>query len=89
MDRSIHDECAGENEKALLIREHGFTVLDSFILDETIWWDDYYGCLEKAVASLSETVVDEDVRQAVAEIQEYKKNPGEFRSIFYILEKTA
>ncbi|MBP7604090.1 MAG: class I SAM-dependent methyltransferase [Spirochaetes bacterium] len=85
----IHDECAGENEKALLIREHGFTVLDSFILDETIWWDDYYGCLEKAVASLSETVVDEDVRQAVAEIQEYKKNPGEFRSIFYILEKTA
>ncbi len=85
----IHDECAGENEKALLMRVHGFTVLDSFTLDETIWWDDYYGCLEKAIASLSEAAEDEAVRQAIAEIREYRKNPSAFRSIFYILEKTG
>ena len=85
----IHDEIAAEDEKHALMVRHGFSLLDSFVLDETIWWNGYYSCLERTIASRAEGTDDEAVRSALVEIQEYKKHPESCRSIFYILKKTG
>lgn len=64
-------------------RKH-LKLLNSFELDETVWRNEYYACLEKSI----ESVADKELFQnEMMEIREYRKNPEKFRSIYYILEK--
>jgi hypothetical protein len=41
-------------------------------LNETVWWKDYYACLEKSVESAPDK---ELFRNEIEEIAEYRKDP--------------
>lgn len=85
----IHDEIAEENEKRTAIEKYGFSLMDSFVLNSEVWWDRYYSCLEKGIVSLSPAEDDKyGIEAALLEIGNFRKNPGQFRSIFYLLRKT-
>ncbi|MEQ8236414.1 MAG: class I SAM-dependent methyltransferase [Syntrophomonadaceae bacterium] len=88
----IHDELDDEVRKTQLFAEFGFTLITSFVLDETIWMDKYIICLEKQIAELGPqgpdyAEGDETWQQVMAEIRMYKENPERFRSIYYVVRK--
>ena len=79
----IHDEFKNDREKKDIFKKHNLELLNSFVLDENVWWDDYYGCLEKSIIKENEELFAREVN----EIIEFKKNPEIFRSIYYVLKK--
>ena len=90
----IHDEVPGKEEKLALFKKHGFHLLFSFVLDEKVWWDDYYVCLEKAIEEFDAAraggreTPDPFVAER-SEIDDYRRDPGRFRSVFYIIQKQS
>ena len=49
----IHDEFKNQNEKIEFIENNACKILDSFVLDEHVWWNDYFKCLEKEISSIT------------------------------------
>lgn len=79
----IHDECKFDGEKRALFKKYNLELLNSFVLDENVWWDAYYCCLEKSIRTENESLFEEERH----EIMEFKKNPEIFRSRYYVLKK--
>jgi len=84
----IHDEYKDDDKKIALIYENNCKIVSSLLLDETIWWQDFYGQLEKEInkpenAHLRNLFVNE-----INEIDQYKKNPSLFKSIYYVVIKS-
>ncbi len=83
----LHDEEKNQAEKEILIQQMGGQILDSFVLDPTIWWQHYYQCLDQAIASIE----DEDIRKLfcgdLKEIAAYRKDPAAFRSRYSVIQK--
>lgn len=75
----IHDELLNDAAKRALLREYNLYLLDTFELDEHIWWNEYYCCLEKSIDK-----GDVWYQKELDEIIEFKKNPNRCRSMFYI-----
>lgn len=84
----IHDEFQNQNDKIEFIRNNNCKLLDSFVLDEQIWWNDYYKCLEKEISSNSNKELLKLFKTDLHEIKLFKKNPSQFNSIYQIIEKT-
>lgn len=80
----IHDELHNDAEKKNLFQKYNLKLLSSFILDEDVWWNDYYFCLEKSIKNKDDELLFE---KEINEIIEFKKNPKSCRSIYYILKK--
>ena len=78
----IHDEFHNDEQKKIVFQINNLKLLNSFKLDENIWWKDYYCCLEKSIRYEANDLL---FQQEINEIIEYKKNPEKFRSIYYIL----
>ncbi|HWQ74804.1 MAG TPA: class I SAM-dependent methyltransferase [Syntrophomonas sp.] len=79
----IHDEYKCDGEKRALFKKYNLELLNSFVLDENVWWDAYYCCLEKSIRTENESLFEEERH----EIMELKKNPEIFRSRYYVLKK--
>jgi len=79
----IHDQDKNDPSKRDLFHERGLLLLDSFRLDEQVWWDEYFGCLERIVRSSGRR---ELFQNELEHIRAYRENPLENRSIYYILE---
>ncbi len=79
----IHDEFKSDREKRAIFKKYNLELLNSFVLDENVWWDDYYHCLEKSIIKENKGLFEREIN----EIIEFKKNPEIFRSIFYVLKK--
>ncbi|MCP4129453.1 MAG: class I SAM-dependent methyltransferase [bacterium] len=79
----IHDELKNDSEKRKIFRKNDLVLLDIFQLDSTVWWDEYYCCLEAKIKSIDN---DSLFGQELNEINECKKNPDAFQSIYYILQ---
>mgnify|MGYP001014800168 CR=1 FL=1 len=77
----IHDEFKSDGEKRALFKKCNLELLNAFVLDENVWWDDYYRCLEKSISEESEGSFEWEIN----EIIQFKKNPEIFRSIYYVL----
>lgn len=77
----IHDEFKSDREKRVLFKKYNLELLNSLVLDENVWWDDYYRCLEKSISTENEGLFEKERH----EIIEFKKNPEIFRSIYYVL----
>ena len=79
-------------ENITILQESGYTYIDSFILPESAWWDDYYIPLESRLANLrnkykgnpdANAILDEQQR----EIELYKKYSQYYGYVFYIMQK--
>lgn len=84
----IHDEFQNQNKKIEFIENNDCKVLDSFVLDEHIWWNDYFKCLEKEINSSSNKESLKLFKSDLREIKMFKKNPSKYISAYYIIEKT-
>jgi cyclopropane fatty-acyl-phospholipid synthase-like methyltransferase len=80
----IHDEYAYDPEKRDLFKKNKLDMVDLFILDKKIWWDEYYSCLEERIIKNSGN---SSFTREINEINEYKNKPEKFESVFYILKK--
>ncbi len=88
----IHDERGDIDEKLRHIVNCGYEILDYFILDRDIWWNEYYSPLEGEIRKLQNRYSDEsDIRIKFAkdlrEIELFKKGPEKFESAFFIIQK--
>jgi ubiquinone/menaquinone biosynthesis C-methylase UbiE len=83
----IHDEFQNQNEKVEFIKNNDCKLLDSFVLDEQIWWNEYYKCLEKEISSNSNKELLKLFKSDIQEIELFKKNPSQYISVYYIIEK--
>ena len=80
----IHDEIKNHNKKIELIESNNCKVIDSFRLDEHIWWNDYYKCLEREISSHGNK---ELFKTDLHEIELYKQDSSKFNSVYYVIEK--
>lgn len=82
----IHEPLAGDRKRRAFFEKNGLRLIDSFILDETIWWDEYFACLERSIREAGGDAVFVEERR---EIAEFKNHPARNRSIYYILQKNS
>lgn len=91
---AVHDEMKDKTKKIEQIKASGYDLLGHFELDRTIWWEDYYKSMEKEIVKLREKYADdpEILKQFQSdqnEIDKYKRDPGQFESAFFIMQKKA
>jgi len=89
---TVHDEIGDITEKLEQISSCGYDLLEYFILNDDTWWMEYYAPLEKRINEIrikhandpkALAVLDEEQR----EIDMFKKNPGRYCSVFFIMKK--
>jgi len=79
----IHDEWKDAPFKRTLFERSGFTLLESIELDEKVWRDEYFECLDEAIRSSGcEELFQDELRY----IRESREHPLQNRSIVYILQ---
>ena len=83
----IHDEFQNQKNKIEFIENNNCEILDSFELNEEIWWHDYYKCLEKEISAISEKDFLMLFESELLEIKAFKKDSSEFKSIYYVIKR--
>jgi len=89
----VHDEIGNITEKREQISSCGYDLLEYFTLHEDTWWIEYYAPLEKRINEIRIKHAD-DPKALVAldneqrEIDMFKKNPGQYSSVFFIMKKS-
>ena len=88
----VHDEIGNITEKQELVSSCGYDLLEHFILGEDIWWIEYYAPLEKRINEIRTQHADDPETLATLdsdqrEIDMFKKNPGRYESVFFIMRK--
>jgi len=81
----IHDEYKDHEIKCDFIRENDFYLAGTLLLDESVWWNDYYKQLEEGIESLDVIQKKDLFKAELNEIELYKKDPSLFRSIYYVV----
>ena len=76
-----------------MIRESGYSLLDTFTLPESAWWDGYYGPMEKRISELREKHSQEPAILEVLdgeqkEIDLYRRYSGTYGYVFYVMGKS-
>ena len=84
----IHDEYKDNDKKIALINKYNCKIVNSLLLDETIWWRDFYGQLEIEINKLENAHLRSLFINEINEIDQYKKNPSLFKSIYYVVLKS-
>jgi len=82
----IHDDHKYQNKKIKLIENNNCKILDTFRLDELIWWNDYYNCLEKEITSINNKKLLGLFSSELHEIELYKQDSSKFNSVYYVIE---
>jgi hypothetical protein len=57
-------------------------------LDETIWWRDFYSQLEMEINKPENAHLRSLFINEINEIDQYKKNPSLFKSMYYVVLKS-
>ncbi|MFC2103721.1 class I SAM-dependent methyltransferase [Bacteroidota bacterium] len=83
----IHDEFRNYNKKTQLIEQNNCKILDWFELNEQVWWDDYYKCLEKEISSQKNKDLLKLFKSDLHEIKLFKRDTSPFKSAYYVIEK--
>jgi ubiquinone/menaquinone biosynthesis C-methylase UbiE len=83
----IHDEYSNHAEITKIIKRNNYALIESFKLDEKVWWNDYYNCLEKKISSYHDRNSSVLFKSELQEIELFKRNPARFRSRYYILKR--
>jgi len=88
----VHDEKGNISEKLWQISSCGYDLVDYFTLGEDTWWHEYYAPLEKRIGEIRTKHANDPETLAVLdkeqqEIDMFKKNPGRYCSVFFIMKK--
>lgn len=79
-------------KKLSLIYKSGFDLLDCFMISSDVWWNEYYKPFENHIKKLLvRCKKDSEATKMLAkeqnEIDTFKRNPEDYSSIFYILQR--
>jgi ubiquinone/menaquinone biosynthesis C-methylase UbiE len=90
----VHDEAGDINQKLNQIESCGYQSIESFELDNEVWWQEYYAPLSDVVQKLREQEPKDpklvkDLEQAQREIDGYQVHPQRYRSGYFIMQKKA
>ena len=80
----IHDELKDDPGKRVIFNEQNLELLGSFTLDENIWWNGYFSCLEKKISGFDDK---SPFEKDLEEIEACRRNPESCRSVYYVLQK--
>lgn len=83
----IHDEYKNHSSKLEFIDKNNYSVIDTLILDESVWWNDYYKQLEIEINKISDVDIKKMFQSDIEEIILYKAKPSLFQSIYYVVMK--
>ncbi len=83
----IHDEFKNQHSKTECIEHNNCRIVNSFRLNEQVWWNDYYQCLEKEIKSNRDKDILKLFESDLREINLFKKNPSRFNSIYLVIQK--
>jgi len=84
----IHDEYKDHDKKIALIHKNNCKIVSSLLLDETIWWRDFYGQLEMEINKPENAHLRSLFINEINEIIQYKTNPSLFKSMYYMVLKS-
>ncbi len=84
----IHDEFKDHDAKIQFIQAHKYKLVNTLYLNETIWWNDYYKALDSSIKENTDAELTGQFSSDVKEIDYYKVDPSQFRSIYYIVQKS-
>jgi cyclopropane fatty-acyl-phospholipid synthase-like methyltransferase len=84
----IHDEYKDHENKIELIHKNNCQIVSSLLLDETIWWRDFYSQLEMEINKPENAHLRSLFINEINEIDQYKKNPSLFKSMYYVVLKS-
>ncbi|HEU17615.1 MAG TPA: class I SAM-dependent methyltransferase [Methanolinea sp.] len=81
-----------EEEAEKMVRDAGYTLLDSFRLPDSAWWDDYYIPMSRRLEVLKEQHAgDEDAQALLAsmdeEIEMFRRHSAEYGYSFFVARK--
>jgi ubiquinone/menaquinone biosynthesis C-methylase UbiE len=88
----VHDEQGNVKEKLEQISNCGYELLGYFILSKETWWTEYFAPLEKWIAEAGTRYTDapkilEELHQAQAELDMFRKNPERNSSACFVMRK--
>ena len=83
----IHDELQNYNKKIELIENNNCNILESFSLDNHVWWNDYYQCLEKEISFIKNKELLSLFKTDLNEIELFNQDSSKFNSAYYVIEK--
>jgi len=88
----VHDEQGNIREKLNLISTCGYQLLGYFTLSRETWWTEYFAPLEKLVNETRtrypcDQSVLEEIQQAQAELDMYRKYPERNSSVCFAMKK--
>lgn len=83
----IHDEYKDHSSKLEFFDKNKFKIIDILILNEDIWWNDYYKQLESEINEISDKEIIKMFKSDIEEIKLFKSKPTLFQSIYYIAMK--
>src|SRR5581483_45344 len=71
--------------------ECGYDAIDTFVLPDRAWWDEYYGPLERRLSSVRATRTGEEDRRAIEATQEqidlYRTYAASYGYVFFVLRR--
>lgn len=90
----VHDVTGNMAEKLEQVSRCGYELLEYFTLPEDEWWREFYAPLEKCIAELRPRCADDPQALAALDrdqrfIEVFKKDPGKYSSVFFVMKKTA
>jgi len=88
----VHDEQGNTKEKLNQIAGCGYQLLGYFILSKETWWTEYFAPLEKLVDETRtrypyDQGVLEEIQQAQAELDMYRRYPERNSSVCFVMRK--
>jgi len=90
---ALHDEKGDVEEKLALISNCGYELLGHFVLDQGVWWKEYFSPLEKLINEAQTKYVDnpgaiELIHNARGELDMFNKNPQRNSSVFFVMKRS-
>ncbi|MBN1799531.1 MAG: class I SAM-dependent methyltransferase [Spirochaetales bacterium] len=87
----IHDEIKEYKRKIGIIPDHGYRLIDHFIISGDIWFREYFRPLEQRINQMKNEYklkphILRLLQKEECEIEQFTMNPNEFASVFYIMK---
>jgi ubiquinone/menaquinone biosynthesis C-methylase UbiE len=88
----VHDEISTINKRREMVSLCSYKLIDTFLIPKDVWWKEYYDPLEQQIKELRIQYRDDPTTIRMLdreqnEVEEFKKNPRNHGSVFFIMQK--